>query len=201
MMNFMPARTDLSKDVLQIQIALLNTEPKIWRRLLVPPQFTLSRLHRAIQIAMGWEDDHLHEFRVGKQMYGQPDEDHDPFGITRRKDERYVLVSELFLRVGSKALYTYDFGDSWEHQIVLEKRLKPDPDVIYPVCVAGEMACPPEDIGGIYGYYELVEAIRDPEHMRHGEMLEWVGEDWDPQRFSLEKINHALRKLGRRSRQ
>lgn len=190
----MPARTKSSSDVYEIQIALLYTEPKIWRRLLVPPNFTLQQFHQAIQIAMGWDGGHLHEFRVGKQTYGEPDEDNDPYTITRRKDERHVLVSELLHRVGSKAFYTYDFGDSWEHQISFEKRRKFEPDLIYPVCTAGEMACPPEDCGGIPGYYQLLEAIRDPRHEQHAEILEWLDEGHDPQRFSIQEVNRALQK-------
>jgi len=194
----MPTRTDTSNDVYQIQIALMYTEPKIWRRLLVPPHFTLRRFHQAIQIAMGWDGEHLHEFRVGKQTYGEPDEDHDPFGITRRKDERHVLLRELLPRIGSKAFYTYDFGDSWEHEIALEKRRKFESGLIYPVCIAGEMACPPEDCGGIHGYYQLVEAIHDPQHERHEELLEWLGEGYDPESFSIEQVNRLLqRKKGR----
>ena len=193
----MRGRTDLSNDVFQIHVELLDTEPKVWRRLLVPPQFTLRRLHQAIQIAMGWSNEHMHEFRVGKQTYGEPDEDHDSFGITRRKDERHVVVSELLASVGSKAFYTYDFGDSWEHRIALEKRVRADPETIYPVCIAGEMACPPEDCGGIPGYHELLEAIRDPGHERHEEMLEWLEEGWNPEHFSIEAVNRRLQKKRR----
>ena len=111
----MPARKESSSNVYQVRIALLDTRPAIWRRLLVPPHFTLRRFHQAIQLAMGWTNSHLHEFRVGKQTYGEPDADNDPFGITRRKDERQVLLREMLPRIGSKAFYVYDFGDSWEH--------------------------------------------------------------------------------------
>lgn len=172
---------------------------------LAPPagaaQFTLRKFHQAIQIAMGWRDEHLHEFRVGKQTYGEPDEDNDPYGITRRKDDRHVLLSELLHRVGSKAFYTYDFGDSWEHQITFEKRRKFERDVIYPVCIAGEMACPPEDCGGIHGYYALIEALADPHHHLHAEMMAWVDGDYQPEeRFSIEEINRVLQKPKRARR-
>ena len=193
----MPARSQSSSNVYQVHIALLHTQPKIWRRLLAPPHFTLRRFHQAIQIAMGWTDSHLHEFCVGKQIYGAPDADNDPFGITRRKDERHVLLREMLPRIGSKAFYTYDFGDSWEHEVSLEKLRKFDPGMIYPVCLAGEMACPPEDCGGLPGYYALLEALRDPRHEQHEELLEWVGEGYDPVSFSLERVNRVLQKMKR----
>ncbi len=196
----MPARRAPASNIYQVRITLLHAEPEIWRRVLVPPQLTLRRFHQVIQIAMGWTDSHLHEFRVGKQTYGQPDDDNDPFGITRRKDERHVLVSEVLPRIGSRAFYTYDFGDSWEHEISLEKLRKFDPEIIYPVCIAGERACPPEDCGGIPGYYEFLEAIADPRHEQHAELLEWVGEGYDPDGFSPDQVNRVLqRKTARRS--
>ena len=188
----MPARDTVPANVCEIHITLLHTE--IWRALLVPPSFTLRRLHQAIQIAMGWTDSHLHEFRRGKQTYGAPDDDDDPFGITRRKDERHVLLPELLPRARSKAYYTYDFGDSWEHELLLKKSRKFDRDVIYPVCIGGEMACPPEDCGGIPGYYQLVEALSDPQHEGYEEMLEWVEPGYDPARFSPQEVNRRLQK-------
>jgi len=103
-------------------------------------------------------------------------------------------------RVGSKAIYTYDFGDSWEHGIVLEKRLPVDPNMTYPVCADGQLACPPEDCGGIPGFYDLVEALNDPNHERHEEMRDWIGDDFDPQDFSVDKVNRVLTPLHRRPR-
>jgi hypothetical protein len=99
---------------------------------------------------------------------------------------RKVRLDDVLLSLGSHFVYTYDMGDSWEHTIVLEKRLPVDPNLTYPVCFGGERACPPEDIGGIYMFQELLEAFRDPEHERHQEMLEWVGEEWDPDAFSAD---------------
>jgi hypothetical protein len=100
-------------------------------------------------------------------------------------------------RAGSKAIYTYDFGDTWEHSIVLEKRLPDDPNLMYPVCTDGQLACPPEDCGGIPGFYDLVEALTDPNHDRHEEMLEWIGPDFDPQAFSVDNVNQMLAPLRR----
>ena len=116
------------------------------------------------------------------------------------ENERTVCLSGLLGRVGSKAIYTYDFGDSWEHSIVLEKRLPVDPNTTYPVCTDGQLACPPEDCGGIPGFYDLVEALHDPNHERHEEMLDWIGDDFDPQAFSVDKVNRMLAPLSRRRR-
>ena len=108
-----------------------------------------------------------------------------------------MLLRELLPRIGSKAFYTYDFGDFWEHEISLEKLRKFDPGRIYPVCLAGEMACPPEDCGGLAGYYVMLQAIRDPRHEQHQELLEWAGESYDPESFSREQVNRALQKMKR----
>ena len=188
-------------EIYQIKVTLLRTDPPVWRRLLVPAEATLSQLHDVLQAAMGWHDDHLHEFRVGKTRFGPPHP--DPVGLFMGEppviDECTVPLSSVLVRVGAKAIYTYDFGDEWEHGIVLEKRLLADPNLTYPLCTAGERACPPEDCGGVYGYYDLVEAIVDPDHDRHEEMLDWIGE-YDPDAFSLDEVNGALPRFQRRSK-
>ena len=181
----MPAKRKTSaNEIYQIKITLLWTE--IWRCLLVPSDLTLDLLHYVLQAAMGWENDHLHEFRVGQHSYGEPD-------IEDMMDEGEVQLNQVLRRVGSKVEYTYDFGDNWEHSIVLEKRLPIDPKLTYPLCIAGERACPPEDCGGVGGFFQLMEAIRNPDHPEHEEQLEWVGEDYDPEAFSIETVNRKFR--------
>jgi hypothetical protein len=186
----MPATGNQDLPIYQIKIELLHTE--IWRRVLIPREFTLRYLHNVIQVVMGWDDQHMHEFTAGKQIYGDPELDRDSFLTTGGKDERKVLVSEIFLRVRSKALYTYDFGDDWQHSLVLEARLKPEPDMVYPVCVGGEKAGPPEDCGGLPGYYNLLEGDEG--------MLEWLDREYDPDAFSLELVNRKLEGLRPRRR-
>ena len=194
----MPTKPKSSaNEIYQIKVTLLGTD--IWRRLLVPSDLTLARLHDVLQIAMGWEDDHLHAFRAGQQVYGPPSRQGYAFNIDDRIDEGEVQLHQLLARVGSKIVYTYDFGDGWEHGIVIEKRLPVDQDMTYPVCTGGENAGPPEDIGGVGGYYDLVEAIQDPQHERHEEFLEWVGEEWDPGVFPIEKVNGTLQRIRRRA--
>jgi hypothetical protein len=182
---------------LSAQATLLGTSPPIWRRLLVPADMTLAQLHDVLQAAMGWEDGHMHEFSVGQRRIGRPNPEDRLMGMPSVESERTVRVSGILGRVGSKAIYTYDFGDSWEHSLVLEKRLPVDPNTAYPVCTDGQLACPPEDCGGIPGFYDLVEALSDPNHERHEEMLDWIGE-FDPQAFSLESVNRMLTPLHRR---
>jgi hypothetical protein len=187
-----------TREIYQIKVTLMGTDPKIWRRLLVPADLTLERLHDVLQIAMGWEDCHLHEFRIGKQRFGTPDAMDDALGGPRAASERTARLFQVLGRARAKAAYTYDFGDTWEHQIVVEKLLPVEPGLAYPRCVAGERHGPPEDCGGTWGYHNLLEAISDPEHDDHEEMLEWLGEGFDPEAFSVDEVNQQLTPLRRR---
>ena len=186
------------QEIYQIKVTLLDTDPPIWRRLLVPAGLTLEQLHDALQRAMGWEDCHMHEFRIGQQRFGKPDPMERAFSGPRTASERTTRLFSVLDRAGAKAVYTYDFGDSWDHQIEVEKRLAPEPGCAYPACLAGERHRPPEDCGGIPGFYNLLEAIRDPEHEQHEELLEWLGTGFDPDAFSVEEVSRRLLPLQRR---
>jgi hypothetical protein len=174
-------------DIYQLKVTLVGTKPPIWRRLLVPADLILANLHGILQTAMGWQNAHLYDFSVGKQLYGRPDPDGPP-----TINDRKVRLDEVLLEVRSKLVYTYDMGDGWEHSVVVEKRLPADPDAAYPVCIAGERACPPEDCGGLPGFYGLLEALQNPEDERGEEMLEWLGREYDPAAFSIDDVNRAL---------
>jgi len=182
-------------EIYQIKVTLLRTVPPVWRRLLVPSDITLSNLHDLLQLAMGWTDSHLHEFLFRGQCYGPIGPER---GVAEAIDERKVRLNQLLVRVGAKIVYTYDFGDGWEHGIVLEKGLPVDPNMAYPAATGGAGACPPEDCGGIGGFYSLLESLQNPRHPQHEELLEWVGEDYDPKKFSIEAINQVLH--GRKKR-
>jgi hypothetical protein len=196
----MPAKHETPvTEIFQIKVTLLGSDPPIWRRLLVPANLMLAALHKLLQVAMGWDSSHLYEFRKGKQFWGRPNPEERFFDLPPTIDDRKVRLDEVLLRVRSSFVYTYDMGDSWEHAIVLEKRLPVDPNLKYPACLGGERACPPEDCGGIPGFYDLLEAGRNPEHPRHEELLEWVGEEWDPDAFSLDDVNQRLHGRRRRS--
>ena len=193
-------KIEIPRDIYQIKVTLLGTNPPIWRRLLVPAVLTLAQLHVVLQTTMGWQDGHMHEFRVGHRHLGQPNPEDRSMGMPPVENERTARLSGLLHRVGARVIYTYDFGDSWEHGIVLEKRLPVDPITKYPVCTDGQLACPPEDCGGIPGFYDLVEVITDPNHERHEEMSEWIGDDFDPQAFSVDNVNRMLSSMRRHSK-
>jgi hypothetical protein len=185
-------------EIYQMKVTLLGTDPPIWRRLLVPAELTLEQLHHVLQRAMGWEDCHMHDFRIGQQRFGKPDPMEQAFGGPRTASERTARLFSVLGRVGAKAVYTYDFGDGWQHQIVVEKRLAPEPERAYPACLAGERHGPPEDCGGIPGFYNLLEATSDPGHEQHEELLDWLGDNFDPEAFSVTEINRRLAPLQRR---
>ena len=191
-------KIEIPQDIYQIKVTLLGTNPPIWRRLLVPAVLTLAQLHVVLQIAMEWEGGHMHEFRVGHRHFGQSDPEDLSMGMPPVENERTVRLAGVLRRVGARVIYTYDFGDSWEHGIVLEKRLPVDPITKYPVCTDGQLACPPEDCGGVPGFYDLVEVITDPNHERHEELSEWISDDFDPQAFSVDHVNRRLSPIRRR---
>lgn len=196
----MPTTNAIEKpqEIYQMKVTLVGTDPPIWRRLLVPADLTLEQLHDVLQLAMGWEDCHMHEFRMGQQRFGKPNPMEQAFDGPRTASERTARLFSVLGRAGAKALYTYDFGDSWEHQIVVEKHLAPEPGRAYPACLAGERHGPPEDCGGIPGFYNLLEAIRDPAHEQHEELLDWLGDGFDPEAFSVDELNRRLAPLQRR---
>jgi hypothetical protein len=180
--------------IYQLKITLSDVKPAIWRRVLVPCDLTLAQLHKVLQVAMGWEDYHLHEFHIGGVTIGAPDPDAPRTQINEKK----VRLFDVLGKVGVKGVYTYDFGDGWEHNVVVEKILSPEPGVAYPVCVTGKRRGPPEDSGGPFGYENLLEVLGDPKHEEHKTMREWIGGDFDPEAFSVDDVNRRLAPLQRR---
>jgi len=178
------------KSVYQIKVTLIGSKPPIWRRFLVRETTTLSRLHDILQIIMGWQDYHLHMFTINGQIYGDPED--DEYGDLGTKNEARFRPNEALGREGSKFRYEYDFGDSWEHELIVEKILPAEKGIRYPLCVAGKRSCPPEDVGGVWGYQRFLEAIGDPEHPEHDEYLEWSGGKFDPKHFDLDEVNDRL---------
>ncbi len=180
-------------DIYQLKVTLRNSKPPIWRRIEVPGNTGLDKLHHILQATMGWWDAHLHQYIVGQTYYGQPDPE---YGYDlEMEDERKVKLNQIAPSEKSRFIYEYDFGDGWEHLIVVEKILPPEKGVRYPRCIKGKRACPPEDVGGMWGYESFLEAIKDPKHTEHEDMLDWWGDDFDPEAFDLEEINDALQQL------
>jgi len=186
-----------AKTIYQIKVTLLGSKPPIWRRFLVADTVTLDNLHDILQIVMGWTNSHLHHFIIDDELYGMPLD--DDFGDMRTKDETRFKLNQLVSGKGFKFGYEYDFGDGWEHDLVVEKILPAEKGARYPTCVAGKRACPPEDVGGIWGYQDFLKAISDPSHSEHAEIREWIGGDFDPQRFNLNAVNVGLHQLRRAS--
>ena len=181
------------KNVYQFKVSLKNIRPPIWRQIQVPDYYTFWDFHTAIQDAMGWLDLHLHAFRIMnpkkriEEEIGIPDDEFDMPG-------RKILagwkqnISQYFSAQNNKALYIYDFGDYWEHELKLEKILPCDSQKDYPICVKGRRACPPEDCGGLPGYEDLLEILSNPEHGDYATMLEWVGGEFDPEHFEVNEV-------------
>jgi hypothetical protein len=218
-----------------LRVELKGSKPPIWRKLAVPSDMTLGELHDTIQIAMGWEDDHLHQFRLriekkkvsrqqrlkqfremveeqsrriaqggdvlggghffrmrGERIFasrfnlmGQPMD-------LEGEDEDAVTLAEVCPKVKDKLIYEYDFGDKWRHTIAVQKIVDREPGKTYPRCLGGKMACPPEDCGGIWGYYGMLDALDDPTNERREEILDWLGDDFDPEAFDPDEVNRRL---------
>lgn len=181
--------------VYQFKITLQESQPPIWRRIQVEDG-TLDKLHEHIQTAMGWTNSHLHHFRMGKQLYGDPDLMQENFEEMEYKDSTATQVSDILPKTGKRFRfqYEYDFGDSWHHEVLFEGNVKPDSKVKYPLCLEGARACPPEDCGGIWGYADFIEAIQNPDNERHEELLEWIGGSFDPEAFDAAKATKAMKK-------
>jgi hypothetical protein len=152
---------------------------------------SLGELHSVIQTVFGWTGSHLHEFEIGAKRYGEPEELDDPDIVA---EGRVSLAAVLGKRT-KRFLYTYDFGDDWRHEIVVEKVEPAGPGEDRAVCVAGKRQGPPEDCGGPWGYVDFLEAIGDPQHARHEELADWIGGEFDPEAFELEAINRNLAAL------
>ena len=186
-----------------LKIRLLDIEPEIWRRFVVPGSITLDRLHDVIQIVMGWKDYHLHEFTIGKKRYTEWPEYKDDGA----EDGKYHL-GNLIKQKGRTFNYLYDFGDSWEHEIILEDSRYFDPELQFRIeCLDGTRACPPEDVGSVSGYYEFCKALKDPNHEEHDSYKGWFGGfPWydgifDSEKYDIEKVNYELMKYLRWSRE
>lgn len=179
-------------DALQLKIHLEWTDPKIWRRVIVPTGMTLKDLHDVIQAAMGWEDYHLHEYEIGERRFQEPPEDDswEDFGNIRYEDENEFTLKDVLYK-GLSFSYTYDFGDHWVHLIRVEKKEVTAPDN-FPVCIGGELACPPEDCGGTGSYYELLEILEDPEHEDYDDMVVW-SKDFKFNVFDIDKANELIK--------
>ena len=178
--------------VFQFLVALLGVDPLVWRRIHVPGKYSFWDLHVAIQDAMGWQDYHLHEFRLNDPASGETVKlgillDDDPFGEEIQPDHLRP-IADFFTYDNETALYTYDFGDGWRHIVTWEGRVWPEKGIQYPQCLSGERKCPPEDCGGPDRYGYFLEAIQNPNHEEHETYLAWIGGEYDPEEFDPEQV-------------
>lgn len=176
------------KEILQIKISLMESNPLIWRRVLAPSDFTLKKFHDLIQIVMGWQNSHLHQFIVGDDLYSdnEPEfEDEPEVKPTSTKLSKIISANKIFS-------YEYDFGDRWLHEIKIEKILPPEDSVHYPLCIGGENACPPEDCFGIDRYYKMLEDLNNPKNEEHLSTKTWLGGFFDPKSFDPNRINRDM---------
>lgn len=172
---------------LQIKILLRRSKPPIWRRILIRDDMTFWELHLIIQAAMGWKDVHLFAFDLGHQQIGRVFGD----GFDMMADASNLSIRP-YLNKGIKIIYVYDFGNHWEHLITVEKVAPINKNKKYPTCIKGKRNCPPEDCGGISGYYGMLDAIQDESHPEHDEIVDWMGDDFNPEKFDITQINKRL---------
>ncbi|HEX5740043.1 MAG TPA: plasmid pRiA4b ORF-3 family protein [Pilimelia sp.] len=180
----------MPRRILHLHVSLTGTAPLVWRRLHVPGGYTLDRVHRVLQYALGWHDCHLHVFDIDGVQYGQPDP-HELLDLCDELDFRLDAVAGE----GSRFSYTYDFADWWEHDIAVEAVRDAAPGVRYPLCVDGAHPAPPEEVGGLSGYAEFRAALGDPGHPRHQEVRDWVGASYAARRFDAGRVTTLLRRL------
>lgn len=188
--------------VYYLKVTLKDSKPPIWRDILVPSDLTLEELHYVIQTVMGWGNSHLHQFIAEEVLYNDDIETNnsDEYGFTRdeneqdRNEKKYTL-SQILTKEQSSLIYEYDLGDSWTHKIELKKILPADSNARQARCLRGEKACPPEDCGGIWGYTDMLETLRDAKNSEKKEILAWLGNDFNPDYFDVDEINGLLRHL------
>ncbi len=189
-MAFTTSRRAPSATVHQIKVTLKGIRPPIWRRFQVKSDINLHRLHWTLQPVMGWLNSHLYEFAIDGKDYGEP---HPDYGGTML-NARAVKLSQIAPVAPVRFTYRYDFGDGWEHEVLVERILPAQSGVQHPTVLAGKRACPPEDCGGMGGYADFLAAIRNRRHPEHESMLEWIGGGFDPEAFDLGEINDVLRR-------
>ena len=183
--------------IARLKITLDKVKPVVLRRVEVPFDIRLDRLHLTIQAAMGWTNSHLYEIRAGGVGWSTPYPDADWAGDFI--DARKARLGDILEDIGTKTLkYLYDFGDGWEHTIKIERLVDPKPGMLYPSLIEAKGHCPPEDVGGPWGYGELLEALADPSNERHGELKEWLADDFNPHVVDIDWLSKDVADLAQR---
>ncbi len=179
----------------QIKTSLDGVKPLIWRRIIVNSDTSLEDFHKIIQTTMGWSNSHLHQFIKENTFYLKDDDLDDDFGFmgkNKQVDYSDVKISDLLIKEKDKIKYEYDFGDAWEHSILLEKIKENSVKIAHPKCLKGKRACPIEDCGGVWGYANLIEIMNNTKHPEYKEMADWIGDIFEPEEFDIEIVNEML---------
>ena len=179
--------------VYELRVKLLDVAPEVWRRVLVPRDITLENLHLVVQRAMGWDNEHLHEFQIGRKRYSRPNPNH--LGLGEPPVNESIVRLNGVAKPNAKFRYQYDFGDEWIHEVAIEREIQSESNERKAICTEGENSCPPEDCGGAYGYANMLEILRDTQHEEYSHMREWLGEEFDPRNFDMQLANHGLAAL------
>ena len=174
-----------------IKLSLRGIKPEVWRRIELASTITLADLHQVIQTAMGWTNSHLHEFDLGDVRYGMTHVDGFDDGLDDMQDEAGVRLDTV-CQPGGGFIYNYDFGDGWEHVVVIEKAIAIESGTRYPRCTAGRNACPPEDCGGPWGYADMLKTLAGKRNAERAELIEWLGGEFDPRDFDLAQANRMM---------
>jgi hypothetical protein len=184
-------------DIIQLRVSLVDSNPLIWRQLLVSKDTTFFELHHIIQISMGWKNYHLFEFNLEGYRIGEIYEDFRLEGMGRDEvvDSRNISLKDIVTHQNETFKYEYDFGDGWDHLITVENFQEKDDNLKYPICIDGQMNCPPDDSGGIHGFYNSMEILKDKKHPEYKENKVWFGRSYDMEKFEKEKVNRQLKKL------
>ena len=193
------ASSDKSKPskVYQLKVTIDEIRPSIWRRIQVKSDISLFKLHKILQVVMGWYDCHLHQFLIGDETYSVIYREADMLGDDFI-DEKKIKLNRVIPGEGFEFVYNYDFGDNWDHRIMVEKSFSPDEELAHPICLNGKRSAPPEDCGGVEGYYNLLDALGDPEHPEHENLkswASWTGDEYDPEYFNVDEVNERLKKI------
>lgn len=178
-------------NILKLRIKILDIEPEIYREILIKNDITFKKVHEIIQLSFGWTNSHLYNFDVNGILFSMPDKEfeHNDLDVKNK-------VTEFLIEKGQKALYTYDFGDNWEHEIEIVDVLKQEKGIRYPKCLGGRRNGPPEDCGGIPGYEDVIDALTGKDKSEYEDLLEWLG-DYDPEKFDIDKINKTILNPGK----
>lgn len=183
------------REIIQLNVSLKGSIPLIWRNILINQETSFFELHHIIQIAMGWKNYHLFEFNLDGYRIGMIEENEEGYGSNQLLDANKTLLTDILSLENDNFHYNYDFGDGWLHQITLEQLVGKEEDCIYPTCLNGQLNCPPEDCGGINGFYDMLKILQNKKHPEYKETRTWVGKKYDPESFDLVKVNKQLKQL------